>query len=169
MEQNSNYRVLSNVCVSCGVRIPDIDFEIKPAMRETYGLFLVTAGKGIFIIDGIEYPVKRGNSVMLFPYSSISVKIYPNIMFEYKWVELTGFEIAVMISRTNFSKAVLLLPKFPLKVFFNILMSVMTTATRFMPPVAQTARCLFCCHTIFSIIRVGNQPKPTTLCRREII
>ena len=39
MEQNSNYRVLSNVCVSCGVRIPDIDFEIKPAMRETYGLF----------------------------------------------------------------------------------------------------------------------------------
>ena len=59
MEQNSNYRVLSNVCVSCGVRIPDIDFEIKPAMRETYGLFLVTAGKGIFIIDGIEYPVKR--------------------------------------------------------------------------------------------------------------
>ena len=35
MEQNSNYRVLSNVCVSCGVRIPDIDFEIKPAMRET--------------------------------------------------------------------------------------------------------------------------------------
>ena len=52
MEQNSNYRVLSNVCVSCGVRIPDIDFEIKPAMRETYGLFLVTAGKGIFIIDG---------------------------------------------------------------------------------------------------------------------
>ena len=105
MEQNSNYRVLSNVCVSCGVRIPDIDFEIKPAMRETYGLFLVTAGKGIFIIDGIEYPVKRGNSVMLFPYSSISVKIYPNIMFEYKWVELTGFEIAVMISRTNFSKS----------------------------------------------------------------
>lgn len=66
MEQNSNYRVLSNVCVSCGVRIPDIDFEIKPAMRETYGLFLVTAGKGIFMIDGIEYPVKRGNSVMLF-------------------------------------------------------------------------------------------------------
>ena len=43
MEQNSNYRVLSNVCVSCGVRIPDIDFEIKPAMRETYGLFLVPA------------------------------------------------------------------------------------------------------------------------------
>lgn len=141
MEQNSNYRVLSNVCVSCGVRIPDIDFEIKPAMRETYGLFLVTAGKGIFIIDGIEYPVKRGNSVMLFPYSSISVKAYPNIMFEYKWVELTGFEIAVMISRTNFQKAVLLPPKFPLKVFFNILMSVMTAATRFMPPVAQTARC----------------------------
>ena len=34
MEQNSNYRVLSNVCVSCGVRIPDIDFEIKPAMRK---------------------------------------------------------------------------------------------------------------------------------------
>lgn len=49
MEQNSNYRVLSNVCVSCGVRIPDIDFEIKPAMRETYGLFLVTAGKGILL------------------------------------------------------------------------------------------------------------------------
>ena len=93
MEQNSNYRVLSNVCVSCGVRMPDIGFEIKPAMRETYGLFLVTAGKGIFIIDGIEYPVKRGNSVMLFPYSSISVKAYPNIMFEYKWVELTGFSI----------------------------------------------------------------------------
>ena len=46
MEQNSNYRVLSNVCVSCGVRIPDIDFEIKPAMRETYGLFLVTAEIG---------------------------------------------------------------------------------------------------------------------------
>ena len=55
MEQNSNYRVLSNVCVSCGVRIPDIDFEIKPAMRETYGLFLVTAGKGIFILS--EYYV----------------------------------------------------------------------------------------------------------------
>ena len=54
MEQNSNYRVLSNVCVSCGVRIPDIDFEIKPAMRETYGLFLVTAGKGIFIIDAFS-------------------------------------------------------------------------------------------------------------------
>lgn len=138
---NSNYRVLSNVCVSCGVRIPDIDFEIKPAMRETYGLFLVTAGKGIFIIDGIEYPVKRGNSVMLFPYSSISVKAYPNIMFEYKWVELTGFEIAVMISRTNFSKSRPVAPEIPVESLFNILMSVMTTATRFMPPVAQTARC----------------------------
>lgn len=119
MEQNSNYRVLSNVCVSCGVRIPDIDFEIKPAMRETYGLFLVTAGKGIFIIDGIEYPVKRGNSVMLFPYSSISVKAYPNIMFEYKWVELTGFEIAVMISRTNFSKSRPVAPEIPVESLFQ--------------------------------------------------
>ena len=119
MEQNSNYRVLSNVCVSCGVRIPDIDFEIKPAMRETYGLFLVTAGKGIFIIDGIEYPVKRGNSVMLFPYSSISVKSYPNIMFEYKWVELTGFEIAVMISRTNFSKSRPVAPEIPVESLFQ--------------------------------------------------
>lgn len=33
-----------------------------------------------------------------------------------------------MISRPIFQKAVLLPPKFPLKVFFNILMSVMTTA-----------------------------------------
>ena len=41
MEQNSNYRVLSNVCVSCGVRIPDIDFEIKPAMREPTVCFLL--------------------------------------------------------------------------------------------------------------------------------
>ena len=73
MEQNGNYRVLSNVCVSCGVRIPDIDFEIKPAMRETYGLFLVTAGKGIFIIDGIEYPVKRGNSVMPVSYTHLTL------------------------------------------------------------------------------------------------
>jgi hypothetical protein len=101
------------------VRIPDIDFEIKPAMRETYGLFLVTAGKGIFIIDGIEYPVKRGNSVMLFPYSSISVKSYPNIMFEYKWVELTGFEIAVMISRTNFSKSRPVAPEIPVESLFQ--------------------------------------------------
>ena len=49
MEQNSNYRVLSNVCVSCGVRIPDIDFEIKPAMRETYGLFMLRQGR-VFLL-----------------------------------------------------------------------------------------------------------------------
>lgn len=117
MDKNDNYRILSNVCVSCGTRTPDIDFEIKPTMRETYGLFLVTAGKGIFIIDGNEYPVHQGNSVMLFPYSSIKVVPYPNVMFEYKWVEVTGFEIAVTISRTNFSKVRPVAPEIPVDNF----------------------------------------------------
>lgn len=119
MSQKDNYRILSNVCISSGDRIPNENFEVKPTMRETYGLFLVTAGKGIFVIDGVEYQVKRGNSVMLFPYSSIKVKPYPNVMFEYKWVEITGFEIAVLISRTNFSKTRPVAPEIPVDNFFQ--------------------------------------------------
>ena len=83
MEQNSNYRVLSNVCVSCGVRIPDIDFEIKPAMRETYGLFLVTAGKGISGATGrlFEKLVRLIITAISNPVSS--THLYSNIIFGY--------------------------------------------------------------------------------------
>lgn len=40
-------------------------------------------------------------------------------MFEYKWVELTGFEIAVMISRTNFSKSRPVAPEIPVESLFQ--------------------------------------------------
>lgn len=119
MNQKDDYSALSNMCVSSGVRTPDINFVIMPTMRETYGLFIVTAGKGIFIIDGVKYPVNRGNSVMLFPYSRIEVTAYSGMIFEYKWVELRGFEVAVMISRTNFSRNRPVAPEIPVDNFFS--------------------------------------------------
>lgn len=119
MKKSDDYKALSNICVSSGTRFSKESFEIKPAMRETYVIFLVTAGKGIFVIDGVKYPVKRGNSVMLFPFSSIKIAAYPNNIFEYKWVEIKGFEIAVMISRTNFSKNRPVAPELPVDNFFQ--------------------------------------------------
>ena len=89
MKKSDNYKALSNICVSSGRRFSKDSFEIEPAMRETYAIILVTAGKGIFIIDGVKYPVKRGNSVMLFPFTSVKIVAYPNNIFEYKWVEIT--------------------------------------------------------------------------------
>lgn len=119
MKKSDDYKALSNICVSSGTRFSKESFEIKPAMRETYVIFLVTAGKGIFVIDGVKYPVKGGNSVMLFPFSSIKIAAYPNNIFEYKWVEIKGFEIAVMISRTNFSKNRPVAPELPVDNFFQ--------------------------------------------------
>lgn len=118
-EKSDNYKALSNICVSSGRRFSKDSFEIEPAMRETYVIILVTAGKGIFIIDGVKYPVKRGNSVMLFPFTSVKIVAYPNNIFEYKWVEITGFEIAVMISRTNFSKNRPIAPELPVDNFLQ--------------------------------------------------
>ena len=119
MKKSDNYNALSNICVSSGKRFSKDSFEIEPAMRETYAIILVTAGKGIFIIDGVKYPVKRGNSVMLFPFTSVKIVAYPNNIFEYKWVEITGFEIAVMISRTNFSKNRPVAPELPVDNFLQ--------------------------------------------------
>ena len=119
VKKSDNYNALSNICVSSGRRFSKDSFEIEPAMRETYVIILVTAGKGIFIIDGVKYPVKRGNSVMLFPFTSVKIVAYPNNIFEYKWVEITGFEIAVMISRTNFSKNRPIAPELPVDNFLQ--------------------------------------------------
>ena len=119
VKKSDNYKALSNICVSSGRRFSKDSFEIEPAMRETYVIILVTAGKGIFIIDGVKYPVKRGNSVMLFPFTSVKIVAYPNNIFEYKWVEITGFEIAVMISRTNFSKNRPIAPELPVDNFLQ--------------------------------------------------
>ena len=53
------------------------------------------------------------------PFTSVKIVAYPNNIFEYKWVEITGFEIAVMISRTNFSKNRPIAPELPVDNFLQ--------------------------------------------------
>lgn len=116
MNYNNGINAFTCMCISYGERNVDKKCIVAPVMRDTYVLFYILSGSGTFVIDGVNYNVKKGNSVAIFPYSSIKIKS-SNENISYRWVETKGFEISDMISRTGFAKNQPVAPCMPIENF----------------------------------------------------
>lgn len=104
MSQNFGYDVMNCLCMACGTKADNTDFDKSSKTKESYKLYYVTQGKGMVTIDGIGFFVSEGQSFLTFPFSIVSLEPDKNNPWEYKWVEFKGFDAAWMISQTAFGK-----------------------------------------------------------------
>ncbi len=64
-----------------------------PGMRSCYIIHYVIKGSGTFIVNQHEYPVNKGESFLIMPYTTVQYYPKKEDPWEYTWIEFTGERI----------------------------------------------------------------------------
>ena len=73
-----------------GEHICDPGYGVKPASRHFVLLHSVISGKGIFTLDGKDYPVKAGEAFLITPGIVSSYHADPQDPWHYRWIGFDG-------------------------------------------------------------------------------
>lgn len=91
--------------------------EVVCGIRETYTLCFISKGKGTAVIDSKRYHLSEGNSLAIFPFSSVVLKADENNPWTYHWVEFSGSQAVWMINQTTLCKSIPIVGRMPVKNF----------------------------------------------------
>lgn len=108
---------LNFVCIANGQYISTHSFKEKTIFKENYTLCYITNGTGTVTVDNIGFKVKAGQSFLIFPFSTVTIKSDSSSTFAYRWIEFNGYEAAWIINETVFSKKHPVVGEFPIENF----------------------------------------------------
>lgn len=124
MDGRFSYNLINCICLANGTLQDIIDnFRIKNS-GDAYILYYISSGCGRFTVNGVCYMLSKGQSVLVFPFSSLEIESDENMPIICNWVKFKGLEAAWMVSQTAFSKKNPVVDKMPMtefERFFNIL------------------------------------------------
>ena len=84
-----------------------------PGMRSCYIIHYIIKGSGTFIVNRRSYPVKKGESFLITPYTT--VHYYPDAEspWEYTWIEFTGGRTADFLREMGIPMNLPVFPEIP--------------------------------------------------------
>lgn len=107
--------MINNICFGSGVLEHSGTFEYVSKFKDTYILYFVSSGNINIKINNDILSVKDGESFFVFPFTTVSL-INPDDSYScIKWVELKGFEVALVVSMINVSKKTPILGRMPIE------------------------------------------------------
>ena len=98
----SQNNLVDLLCLSNGNTDNNVKLEQKNTRPESYKLVYVFGGKGKIYIDEKCFPISKGDSFAVFPYSHFFVSGSDDL--KYVWLEFSGVKGAMLMARTAFSK-----------------------------------------------------------------
>ncbi|KUP21713.1 AraC family transcriptional regulator [Paenibacillus sp. DMB5] len=69
-----------------------------PGVRDVYALHYIVSGKGYLKTDKTTYPLKAGESFIIFPHMEVYYYPDPRDPWEYYWIEFSGPEASRLLS-----------------------------------------------------------------------
>ena len=114
MDNIFEYNGLNCICLASGTNNENLPGKWHYRVRDAYGLYYVTKGKGKICVDGKEYIVSAGQSFLAFPFSNFMIAADKDEPWIYKWVEFKGAEAELLVSQTGFGKKSPIANKMPI-------------------------------------------------------
>jgi len=76
-----------------------------PAVRDHYLLHYVSAGKGVYVCGGREYPIVAGEAFVIYPGELVTYRPDDREPWEYHWVGFVGAEAKEQLRLCGFSRS----------------------------------------------------------------
>lgn len=119
MDFISEYNGINCICLASGFCKKNKNGGWHYRVRDVYGLYYVTKGKGKLTVNGNEYKISAGQSFLIFPFSHIIMTADKYEPWQYKWIEFNGAEAEWLVRQTGFSKQNPVADKLPIATLGN--------------------------------------------------
>lgn len=94
--------ILMNV-YNCGYQKCAGGYRMGPVIRRGYLIHHVFSGKGRFTVGGVTYPIREGDTFLIYPDTPASYEADETDPWEYYWVGFGGAEACHLMEHTAFS------------------------------------------------------------------
>ena len=91
------------VCLSSGYK-PSNQHQWGPGVRDIFALHYIISGKGYLETNQCTYPLKAGESFLIFPQTEVLYYPDPKDPWEYIWVDFRGEECSRLLHMTKLSQ-----------------------------------------------------------------
>ena len=85
----------------CGIESCEPSFAMPLHRREEYLMHCVTEGTGVFILEGMEYPISTGDLFVIFPDKFCSYHTKPETPLHFCWIGFSGRNAARLLERVG--------------------------------------------------------------------
>lgn len=89
--------------ITCGQQKCIDDQSWGPGVRDYYILHYVLSGRGYLRFNNQTYPVKAGQSFLIYPNSPVYYYSDTSDPWEYIWVGFSGSDASLLLNKTNFT------------------------------------------------------------------
>lgn len=79
-------------------------YQWGPGIRDHYLIHHVISGKGYYVTGGITYPLRSGDTFLVYPQTEVTYYADQSEPWEYAWVGFNGSDAAIILHATDFSK-----------------------------------------------------------------
>lgn len=86
-----------SICRGNGYKPPN-SHQWGPGVRDVYALHYIASGKGYLKTGQATFPLKPGDSFMIFPHKEVYYYPDPQDPWEYYWIEFSGAEASRLLS-----------------------------------------------------------------------
>ena len=102
---NSNdfYSNIDAMVYNNGYEECEANHSYGPAIRKSYMIHYITTGKGIYIVNGKTYHLKKGDAFLMRPGEEIFYQADQNDPWCYGWIGMQGIKIPSYLQRTTLS------------------------------------------------------------------
>lgn len=103
---NTNRRNASLSVCTCGMEHRMGSYRWGPGKMPNayYDICHVIKGKEVYVLDGVSYPLRAGDTFVAYPRQSQLVQSVEDSEWHYIWVGMNGDEVAMLLQQMNFSK-----------------------------------------------------------------